>query len=305
MGKPVAQIFISYAHLDNARLQGFEMGWVDRLYNALEIELPTHGIEVRWWRDKRDLYPESYFDESILAAVSDSDAFLAILSPAYPQRPFCVKELNHFLNDLRAGTVEQQRSRVLKVFKRPITDPEISRILPESISGSGGFHFYAEDRQTKKVLLYIRTNGEIARPEFWDTMEDLAEAIARTVNKVRPRLQVSEMDLAIYVAEPSEDQEQSYRTMRSELIANGFRVLPDRRVPDDLGEAVGFIDEQLSRCIISVHLLGERSGYLPSAPRGQPTRPITHLQLDRTQARSNADPSFRRFIWARDGLKPT
>ena len=78
------------------------MGWVDRLYNALDVELPTHGVGVRWWRDRRDLEPEAYFDETILKAVSNSDAFVAILSPAYPQRPFCIKELTHFLDKVGA-----------------------------------------------------------------------------------------------------------------------------------------------------------------------------------------------------------
>jgi len=305
MAKPVAQIFISYAHLDNVRPQGYEMGWVDRLYNALEIELPTHGIEVHWWRDKRDLLPENYFDETILNAVSNSDAFLAVVSPAYPQRPFCIKELNHFLNDSRAGTVDQQRHRVLKIVKRPIADPQISRILPEQISGSGEFLFYTIDRQTRKVVLFVRPTGEIARPEFWDAIDELAAAVARTVNQIKPRPKVSQLDTTVYVAEPSEDQDQNYRTIRSELMSNGFRVLPSRRIPDDYQEALAFIDEQLSQCILSIHLLGEKSGYIPFAATGEITKPITRLQLDQAEARCQVNRSFRRFIWARQSLTPT
>ena len=172
MADRVAQIFISYTHLDNSRPEGYEMGWVDRLFNALVIELPTHGVEVRWWRDKRDLDPESYFDESILTAVEHSDAFLAVLSPAYPQRPFCIKELTYFLNSAIKGGAEQQRHRVLKVIKRPIVDPDISRILPEHLEGSGEFRFYAIDRQTKRVVLFVRNNGEIVKKElFWDAID--------------------------------------------------------------------------------------------------------------------------------------
>jgi hypothetical protein len=304
MAKPVAQVFISYAHLDNPKPQGYEMGWVDRLYNALEIEVPTHGVEVNWWRDRRDLYPENYFDETILEAVSNSNAFLAVLSPAYPQRPFCIKELNHFLNDSRAGTVDQQRGRVLKVVKRPIADPQISRILPD-ISGTGEFPFYTIDRQTKQALLFVHPTGEIARPEFWDAIDQLAAAIARTVNQIKPRPQVSELDMAVYVAEPSEDQHQSYRTIRSELMSNGFRVLPSRRIPDDYQEALAFIDDQLSHCILSIHLLGEGSGYIPFAPASDLAKPITRLQLDQAEARCRTDRLFRRFIWARQSLKPT
>jgi hypothetical protein len=305
MANPVAQIFISYAHLDNTKPQGYEMGWVDRLYNALEIELPTHGVEVHWWRDGRDLNPESYFDETILEAVSNSDAFLAVLSPAYPQRPFCIKELNHFLNDSMHGSVDQQRRRVLKVVKRPIVDPQISRILPEHIGGSGEFLFYTIDRQTKKVLLFVRPTGEIARPEFWDAIDELAAAVARTANQIKPRPKVSQPGIAVYVAEPGEDQDQSYRTIRSELMSKGFQVLPSRRIPDDYQDALPFIDDQLAHCIISIHLLGERSGYIPFVPPGKLAKPITRLQLDQAEARCHADRMFRRFIWARQSLKPT
>jgi hypothetical protein len=300
MAKPVAQVFLSYAHLDNNRPHGFEMGWVDRLYDALDVELPTHGLAVRWWRDKRDLEPESYFDETILNAISNSDAFLAILSPVYPQRAFCVKELKHFLDERGADETGRRRRRVLKVLKRPIVDPDISQILPEEIHRSLGFPFYAEDRQTKRVHLFVRNNGEIARPaEFWDAIEDLAAAIARSVHDtVKPRQLRSQSNLAIYVAEPSDDQRQNYRTIRSELTADGFQVLPDQDIPDDHLEAVTFIDEHLSRSAMSIHLLGERAGFIPSARAAESSKPITQLQLDRAEARYSADPSFRRFIWA-------
>ncbi len=102
MKKPIAQIFLSYAHLDNAKPLGFQIGWVDRLYDALRIEVPTHGVDVHLWRDRRDLEPESYFNESILSAVSRSDAFLAILSPA----AFLLKgteSFSHGIEDRRSG----------------------------------------------------------------------------------------------------------------------------------------------------------------------------------------------------------
>jgi hypothetical protein len=306
MAGRVTQIFISYAHLDNSKPEGYEMGWVDRLFNALEIELPTHGVEVNWWRDKRDLNPESYFDESILKAVENSDAFLAVLSPAYPQRPFCIKELTHFLESSITSGDEQQRHRVLKVIKRPIVDPDISRILPHHLEGSGEFRFYTIDRQTKRIILFVRNNGEIVKKEFfWDTIEELAVAISRTVKKIKLGHEVPHLDVAVYVAEPSGDLEQSHRTIRSELRAKGFRVLPDGRIPDDYHDAVSYIDDQLSRSAISIHLLGERSGYIPYAPDGEPAIPITRLQLARADVHSKANPAFRRFIWARQDLKPS
>jgi hypothetical protein len=307
MEKPLAQIFVSYAHLDNMKPQGFEIGWVDRLYDALNIEVPMHGVEVKLWRDKRDLEPERYFNKDILDNVSRSDAFIAIVSPAYPQRPFCLKELIHFLDESKVAPVNERCSRVLKVVKRPIVDPRISGMLPEKINDTGEFPFYSVDRQTGRVLLFIRPNGDIASEEFWDAMEQLAEAIARTVRRLEPHRQKSQSDLSIYLAEPSQDQKQSYRTIRSELVNQGFQVLPDpeQTIPGEYDDALAFIDQQLSRCVISVHLLGKRPGYIPSDRAGQPTKPITRLQLERARARGSVDPSFRRFIWASRSIEPS
>ena len=133
MDKKVAQIFLSYAHLDNIRPQGFQMGWVDRIFDALNVEVPTHGIDVYFWRDRRDLEPESYLDERSLNAAAHSDAFVAILSPAYPQRPFCLKELTHFLNESKIDIAKERGNRVLKVVKRPIVDPASQESFPNRL----------------------------------------------------------------------------------------------------------------------------------------------------------------------------
>jgi len=125
------------------------------------------------------------------------------------------------------------------------------------------------------------------------------------VQRIKPRHEAPPLDVTVYVAEPSGDLENSHRTIKSELLAKGYRVLPDRRIPDDYREARSLIDDQLSRSAVSIHLLGERSGYIPYAHEGEPAIPIARLQLARAEARCRTDSAFRRFIWARQNLRPS
>ena len=304
MQEPIAQVFVSYAQLDNAKYLGCPVGWVDRLYDALNIDLPTRGAHAKLWRDRRDLEPETYFDDTILDAVSRADVFLAILSPAYPQRAWCLKELSHFLS--QAQLVQERGRQVLKVVKRPLGDPQASGLLPAELQGTGEFRFYSEDRQTGNVVLFIRPNGDIASDEFWDVIEQLGQAIMRAIDRAAAPRRAPAPSISVYLAEPSQDVRSSYRTLRAELMAQGYHVLPDpdQGIPDDYGEARDFVERQLSRCAMSIHLVGERSGFFPSPQGGESSAPITRLQLDLAKARCASLPSFRRFIWANRGLQP-
>src|SRR5215472_15483470 len=89
------QIFISYAQIDNQKIDGARIGWVDRLFETLDLELRQLGVDFNFWRDRRDLELDGFFDDKILSAVSGSKVVIAVLSPGYPTRAYCVKELTH------------------------------------------------------------------------------------------------------------------------------------------------------------------------------------------------------------------
>jgi hypothetical protein len=86
-----------------------------------------------------------------------------------------------------------------------------------------------------------------------------------------------------------------------ELVGRGFAVVPDPATEIRSSNALTFIDECLEQAEISVHLLGEKTGFTP-----EDQEPIVKLQLARATEREascagTADDNgscFRRIIWA-------
>jgi TIR domain len=294
------QIFISYAQIDNQKIDGARIGWVDRLFETLDLELRQLGVDFNFWRDRRDLELDGFFDDKILSAVSASKVLIAVLSPVYPTRAYCVKELTHFVDKNLEEDLRERAKRVMKVVKQPLDDPAAANTLPTFLKDQLGFEFFSIDRQDNRLIRYIRSDGEIASPaEYWDLLHRLAQAIRRNLMALPRTTPDDSLRNTIYLAEPSRDMDAEYRTVRAELTAKGYRVLPENRLPDSEEDAITSIDKALTDAIISVHLLGARSGYIPDGP----TRtPIVRLQLERA-ALAAKDRKLKRCIWIRKGLK--
>jgi hypothetical protein len=300
MGADKPQIFMSYAQIDNQKIDGARIGWVDRLFETLDLELQQLGVEFNFWRDRRDLELDGFFDDKILSAVSTSRVLIAILSPVYPNRAYCIKELTHFV-ECQLGEVPRERAkRVMKVIKQPIEDPTIADTLPAFLKDQLGFEFFSIDRQDNRLIRYIRSDGVIACPaEYWDLLHRLAQAIRRTLVGVPVAHQKDPPARTVYLAETGRDLDAEYRTVRAELLAKGYRVLPEQSLPDNEEDAVAAIDAALNDSILTVHLLGARSGYIPDGPT---KKSIVRLQLEQATLPPKGGLGLKRFIWIRKGL---
>jgi len=303
MNQPVAQVFISYAHTDNEKPQDVRQGWVDRFYETLSIELRQLGLDINFWRDARDMSPNDFFDERIFSAVEGSAVFVAVVSPTYPKRPYCLRELNHFVS--RPGIEPQEAAqRIVKVLKSPLDPGDQDKDLPLALQRREGFKFYRFDRQSNRVVRFWRSDGTPTHDEYWDRMYEIAVEIARHIrSKHAPASPAHDKDtaLTIYLAEPSADNWSVHRTVRAELERElNARVLPECELPRTEIEAVQVIDEALAKSCVSIHLLGETAGYVPD---GTSNIPITQLQMGRAARQAQDRGSFHRLIWASPDLQ--
>ncbi len=113
-------IFISYAHVDNAQLPGSNEGWVNTFHKHLEVELSRligrFGV-LHTWRD-RDIQGFQYFDVAIDDRLRSSAIFLALISPGYLSSQYCELELATFIKlaEPGDGVVVKRRSRVVPVL---------------------------------------------------------------------------------------------------------------------------------------------------------------------------------------------
>src|SRR5205085_12516356 len=88
-------IYISYAHLDNQKLSGERYGWVDRFHETLELQLAKllgREGQVKIWRDAK-LRGGDDFSAATASQIAASRLFIPILSPAYVQSPYYLREL--------------------------------------------------------------------------------------------------------------------------------------------------------------------------------------------------------------------
>src|SRR2546423_13084856 len=113
------QVFISYAHIDNARFTENEKGWIDRLHEALDWRLPQLiGQPVKIWRDRK-LGGNDVFNDTIVIELSNAAILLSVLSPRYFQSQSCLTELEDFFRiaATNGGLRLNDKHRVFKVLK--------------------------------------------------------------------------------------------------------------------------------------------------------------------------------------------
>ena len=93
-------IFVSYAHVDNAAIEPADHGWVDALIRILERDLGMkmgRSDAYSIWRDTQSLRGNHQITGHIPQQVKTSAVLLAVLSPGYLASKFCLQELQSFL----------------------------------------------------------------------------------------------------------------------------------------------------------------------------------------------------------------
>jgi hypothetical protein len=105
-------LFLSYAHAEAA--------WVEAFRKALREEFHVRtGADIALWQDTRSLRTGQKWEKEIEDGIRSAAAFVAIISPAYLNSPWCRQERAIVLEkELEALKVESIY-RFLKVIKTP------------------------------------------------------------------------------------------------------------------------------------------------------------------------------------------
>ncbi|MEO8662022.1 MAG: toll/interleukin-1 receptor domain-containing protein, partial [Bryobacteraceae bacterium] len=199
-------LFLSYAREDG--------GWVSEFQNKLIEALLERGLEPSVWRDVKDIRFGQNWKEQMFQAIEQTALFLAILSPNYRNSDYCNDESDYFqelrekAQDLRIGT--EGLYRYLKVVRMPSDDGWHSGLLPDLQQ----IEFFTRDLQDTDFLV------PFTAPEFTMKIGRVAHALAAALKAMR---RTREM---VYVASPADDVDVEWRSLRSELRAQGYVVGP-------------------------------------------------------------------------------
>jgi hypothetical protein len=293
-------IFISYSHIDNRPLTPGQRGWIDAFHDTLEVRLAqVLGVDAAVWRDPK-LPGNEYFDESLPRRVRDTAIFISVVSPRYVQSEWCLKELKVFCQSAEAsgGLRIGDRSRIFKVFKFPVDEPDQ---IPE-LKGLAGYEFYQMDRTGIPHELDPEM-GDEPRRGFLRKVDDIAYHTRELLKEFRGTgslvRQVERPSArAVYVAETTWDLRDQRELVRRELRQRGFRVFPEAPLTPT-PELRDQVREVLRQCEASVHLIG---GYYGAIPERESSS-VVEIQYGLAGERIGRG-GFTRIVWIPEALKP-
>lgn len=305
-------LFISYAHIDNAAMADGQEGWISTFHRGLEIRLAQlRGEKPRIWRDQK-LQGNDDFSDTILEQFPNLAALVSILSPRYVKSAWCLRELEHFATAAaaRGGLKIGDKARIFKVIKTYLPREK----HPQALDRLLGYEFFDVD-DAGRPREFSRLYGPEAERKFWAKLEDLAYDIHKTLDilealpetdgsTVGPEaLAAPPQGKVIFLAETTPDLNGPREKLRRELEQAGHRVLPDQPLPNP-PDFEPVVCGHLAQATLSVHLL---SPYATLASTAQaPTQEQIYRQLAAVRTRDQIDlarhcgqtrPDFGRILW--------
>ena len=281
-------VFISYARADDEKppFDDTAQGWVEFFWQQLRWELTNSGLnQAELWLDRYDIEPAENFTQKIEAALKQSKLIIPILSPNWVTRPWCLKELERFL-ELGNGL-----DSIVLVKKREPPESDV----PVSLRNREGYKFFTKEPEGRVREFYWR--GLKDKDAYFDVLRRIAEWVsakmminARAVKPTRPTT-----GRTIYVAEPADELRDAWQRLANDLTGAGHIVVPaGQRLPDNAAQADELIRAALRRSEMSVHLLGESEGVRSEGSN----EGIVRRQLRLAREHAGAVAAFPRILWA-------
>lgn len=296
------EVFISYAHLDNQPLEEGSKGWVSHFHQALEVRIgQLLGKQPLIWRDPK-LQGNDYFGDTLIDRLPGVGVLVSVVTPRYVKSEWCHKELEEFYkaSEKTGGVRMDNKSRVFKVLKTPVAIDQ----HPVELQLLLGYDFFKVDTQTGRAHELNKVFGPEAERDFWIKLDDLAQDICALLNRLETDIESFSLDKAIsvkgfvYLAETSFDLKEQRETIRRDLLGHGYEVLPEKPLPLNAPDLETFVQQELERCRLSIHLIGMNYGIVPEGTEHS----VVMLQNELAIQREGQSDIFR-LIWMPPNLK--
>jgi hypothetical protein len=290
-------VFISYAHIDDQPMMEGQRGWISQFHRSLEVRMAQLlGQELKIWRDPK-LQGSDLFDEALVKQFSASKVLVSVLSPRYVRSEWCRRELEEFVRAAatQGGLTADNKSRVFKVVKTPVTPQEIPPQLADLFSRLLGFEFFEVDPETGRLREFDESLGTVMRQRFFERIYDLAHEMCAVLKVLAPSSAaagVRPTGKTVYLATTTLELQPERDKIRRELLERGHRVLPEAPLPLLSSEIMAAVKSCLLQSDAAVHLLGRHYGATPE----DGAESVPALQL-RCSAAAAHERELQRLIW--------
>ncbi|MGB3464032.1 MAG: hypothetical protein WBA74_02130, partial [Cyclobacteriaceae bacterium] len=184
--------------------------------------------------------------------------------------------------------------------------PDYEDLLP--------YDFYQIDPRTGEAREFERFFGDQAERAFWMKLVDMAYDISDFLYSLSEkeeqlRKRKIEKQKTVYLANTGVDMIIKRDVVKRELIRHGYKVLPDHSLPKEAGALKERVLQDLKRCRMSIHLVGEDYGYKVKGMdysvvdfQNKLASEYSRSMIERADENKAKDP-FSRLIWLSPDLK--
>jgi hypothetical protein len=300
-------ILLAYHTADDQPIGGgSSKGWVTNFYKFLTTLLEQVSGEKPNIKmvSENDSHVDMYTSSAVL---------ISILSKDFLNNPTLVNGVHTFSSAAREANNFSMSglSRLFKVIKFPI---DVEQYLPEYIDVLS-YDFYQIDPLTGEPQEFKRFFGSEAERSYWMKMVDMSYDIYQIQTKmaeIGEQVKAEEKvgkEKTIYLSNAGVDMIIQRDTVKRELIRHGYKVLPDQSLPKDVTGLEISVKQDLEKCCLSIHLIGEDYGYKPQGSdksvvdiQNQLASEHTHDVHDHNEKNAGIE-KFSRLIWLSPELK--
>jgi hypothetical protein len=292
--------FISYAHLDNVALVEGRKGWIAGLHRALEVRVAQLlGKSADIWRDPK-LAGNDLFSDTIIDRLRRVAGLISVLTPRYVRSEWTRKELSEFCRVAaqQGGIRIHDKTRLFKVLKTPVP----LDAHPPELQGLLGYEFFKVDPETGKVMELDEIFGPEAQRDFWLKLDDLAHDICCLLETIGSDEESTTAPMeergAVYLAQTTSDLVNERDSIKRDLQQHGYTVLPDDPLPLVTSEVKAAVRNDLSRCRLSIQLIGRSHGVVPEGGQESLIEIQNELAIERGERGD-----FSRLVWIPPDLR--
>lgn len=295
----MADIFLSYGHIDNEDPEG----WVKELEERLEKRLNS----LFGKRDNR-IYIDNeqdgtkILDDMMKSNIDDASIFLSVASPAYFQSEYCLYEIDYYMSKLdnEEYTPEEREALRKKLLSRIVIVRKLDTEFTHDALTKQIYINFCDEESNRELTSnyqpdqYISQVYELATILF-NILKIAKEETNQLQNPDNIEVEAHQTKPKIFIAEPAPDKKVYAQKLESQLLVDGFDVIKlpaEQRIADEW-------EEQTKEYIIGndcqtvVHILGKKLQY-------QNNTSLQEIQYEAAkEERDNMD--FNQIVWIPKG----
>ena len=243
---------------DQDKLDLITEDWMSSFYRFLELllsRLSGEKIKINVINCKELDVETIYSPLTILIPIVTQNL---LNSPTFKEeiKLFHEKAINKSHNNI------SWNSRIFKVLH----EPQKGHFLLDYLSDSTGYDFFHYDAGIDELVLYDDFTGPTSEKTFWMRLYDLAYDIFKVMDNLKnvdneiANISKELNPITIYLSEVGGDLIVQRDAIKRELMRNGYKVLPEKNMPEDLESIEKLVKKDLASSNMSIHLVGSDYG---------------------------------------------